>query len=202
MKKLFLLIALLALLASSAVALDDGGGSYITGYWNVDGTECNKVFTPYAPHDLYLYLILNTAVVDTVTAVEFRLDNWVPDSGGMITYNWETELAIPEEGGIVNGMSLAFPGTGVQAVALPDGRDAVLLGTLTLLGLGPDWPTVGGAPHQVTVLPNATTDILTMVDEHYVQYDIGGGWFTFNGDVTCPNVAAEKTSWSEIKSLY
>lgn len=188
MKKL--MVALLALALMSSVA---GAESWIGMFADDAATICDAEIGPGVPVDAFLYAVIDPSdFPNGITAAEFRLDNY-PEAGadGMISESFSSPVNI---GTLGWDFSIAW--------SSPQAPGNVHIGTLTFIAFTGNWI---GADHLITVVEGNDCECLVVVDENYIQHDVGGGMFTFNctGDCICyDGTASEETSWGAVKALF
>jgi hypothetical protein len=192
MKKMLLLFALMAVVATGAMA--QAGTTYINICTDQDvASVCDYTFTETTMFDVYLYAILDTDFVTEITTAEFA---WrYPDLPGtvMTIPDWNTDLII---GSVNTGIALAFnpPIDGPMAY----------LGYIRFLKIAGTW---GDWIDGELVVPVSAADSgkLLVVDGDFTELNCLGGTFTFNCDGTCdclPIIAVMDANWGSIKALY
>jgi len=182
MKKL--LIIALMLMATSSLASPSIGLYADTG-----ATTRFAGINPYVPLNLYVIAIWPTEspLNGGITAAEFKIDNLPANLNypwGTVTTHHTTDLVI---GDLWTDYSAAW--------STPQGAGAGMfeIARVEFLMFDPSWIPAG---HVSTIAPGDDCDCLVLVDNLFEIYTAVGLPFYFSA------VAADETSWSEIKSLY
>ena len=196
MKKLLTLLALLALTASGAAAIQDESGSFIGMFTTETGTACDVDLAVGSETIVYIIASLNADGIPALSACEFKVDNY-PGSPGyptaIVTPSWTTSLVIGDDPAVAISLAYEQP--------LPEAQ-LVVLGQLSFLVFDPTW-IVG--EYAMTIAPADGQTYINIVDGDYVTWWVNGGTFTFNCEGECPcepTVGAEEASWTSIKALY
>ncbi|MCB1163163.1 MAG: hypothetical protein R3C71_03325 [Candidatus Krumholzibacteriia bacterium] len=189
MKKL--LMAFVVLTLATGVATAD---TYIGMYAAPTATECYAGTSVYTATTVYFTAWVDTDWSGEISAAEFYVENFPEAAGmGVITENWNTDLVI---GVISYGIALAFnpPLSGPLAA----------LGSVDFFTTDANWIP---ADYSMYVRPSRASNGLLLVDTDGIEYQVGGGMFTFNcsNPTNCDcleGVATDDANWSSVKALY
>lgn len=189
MKRMLLVVALLALTAAGALAQGD---SCIGMFTDSSVSVCNANTVLYTTTSVHFYAILDEAEVPTIISCQFKVDNLPPNQvGGIVTTAWNTVLVIGEP---YTDVALAF----TTPLAAPH----AYLGRLDFFVTNADWI---GANHLLEVVAaNSQTDVLIVRGSDAVIFPVPGASFAFNGEqgCDCPPIPVGESSWGQIKALY
>jgi hypothetical protein len=189
MKRMFMVLALLALTATAALA--QGEGSSIGMFADPSATVCDASVALYATTTVYFIAVLNGELIPSISAVQFEVSNWPGTAGqGLITYGWNTPLVI---GTPDTDMALAFNPPLTAPLAF--------LGQVDFFALNAAWI---GNDYEMAVIGSYTAPLPIVVRfSDALEIDVPGTHFTFNctGDCPCETATAE-SSWGSVKALY
>jgi hypothetical protein len=187
--------AALAILAAAAVlsAPARAGEPFVGLFTDAYGNACNATIQVFQPVIVHVLTDLSGSSVTSITAAEFRIENWPGNPGypvGQVTERWDSNLVI---GRLAEGFSIAFQ----EPVSGP----LLHLGELELMAFDDGWI---GADRLLHVAPALDSGSLVVVDEAYEEIPARGGWFLFNGtsEVDCEGGMSEELRWGQVKSLY
>ncbi len=187
MKKMLLVLMILAFAATTAMAYTSSIGMYADDL----ATICDLDLPVYVSTPVYFFAHLDPAELSEISAVQFKVDN-IPSAGeSLVTPDWNTDLAI---GDLAEDLSLAFN-------PYLDGPLA-FLGIVNFFALG-----AFDDDYVLTILPGDTRTDIILVNgpegEIPVEIIAGGSQFTFNCTEDCGcGTATDETTWSSIKALY
>jgi hypothetical protein len=185
MKKMLLVLMILAFAATTAMAFPSSIGMYADD----QAGACDITpFPTYVSTNVYFFANLDPGEFAATSAVQFKVDNTPGPAAALVTPAWNTPLAI---GSWDEDLALAFS-------PVLDGPLA-FLGSVGLFALA-DF----GADYVMTVMPAISqTDILIVNGAGDVTLPASGGQITFNCSGTCTcSTATDDGSWSSIKALY
>lgn len=187
MKKLLLVLALLALSVNSALAI-----SAIGLYADEAATACDAAFsTPYTYVDVYVLALMDPVEIPSISGAQFKVTGLPDGVAGIQTLTWNTPLVIGDNLGV--DIALAFDP--------PLEAPMATMGTIQYFIL-----SALGNDHLMVVAPaDSQTEILLVDYATATEIGVAGGCFTYNCTAGCDNCCAtpiEDKDWSSIKALY
>jgi len=184
----------LALPAPDSEANPVGCDFNIGLYQDDMGMDCDADFPLYISTRVTVLALLSPDI-NAITAAEFLIlgvDTTPADV--LISPMWSSVLVIGDALGDV-GFAIAW--------STPQPGPIVQIGTIDFFVLNEDWP---GQDVLWCVGKTNDSNKRIVVDENFVEHDIGGCCFTANcSDMYCdclPSTPVYEASWSDIRSLY